>query len=244
MTLAALLIILFFLPGFVFNLAYYDSESIPLNISLTHKAVASLLITMVLHVMGLFILYCAGQAINFNLFLMLLSGVHSDLFNSITNHTIILAVSYLICLYFLAFFAGAILRWSIKKYRLDRYHFFRIDNSWYYLFKGLYWKEGQHDGVKIAATMEIAGVSYLYVGILDNFFLNKEGSIDRLILASASRRLLKNDKNTVAESERFYPIDGHYFVLKYNEIKNLNVEYFDVIKDQGKITIEYVIPKI
>jgi hypothetical protein len=195
---------------------------------------------MVLHAAGLAVLvYCFGEAVNFNLFLMLLSGTPGDIVNSITNSTIVLAVFYLICLYSIAFGIGAVSRWSIKKYRLDRYHFFRIDSPWYYLFKG----EGQADGVKIAATMEIAGNSFLYVGVLENFFINKEGNIDRLVLVSASRRHLKNDKGTLSESERFYPIDGHYFVLKYDEIKNLNVEYFDAIKDQDKITIQYVMPK-
>lgn len=240
MTLSALLIVLFFLPGFIFNLAYYDSESIPLNISLTHRAIASLFITLVLHAAGLAVLvYCLGEAVNFNLFLRLLSGAQGEIVSSITNSTIVLAVLYLIGLYSVAFGIGALLRWSVKKYSLDRYNFFRIDNPWYYLFKG----KGQADGVKIAATMEIAGNSFLYVGVLDHFFLNKEGNIDRLVLVSASRRHLKNDKGSLSESERFYPIDGHYFVLKYAEIKNLNVEYFDAIKDQGKITIQYVTPK-
>jgi hypothetical protein len=70
--------------------------------------------------------------------------------------------------------------------------------------------------------------------------LNKEGNIDRLVLVSASRRMLQNDKGVVEESIRFYPIDGHYFVLKYNEVKNLNIEYFNIIENQNQISIEYV----
>jgi hypothetical protein len=244
MTLAALLIILFSLPGFLFNLAYYNSEITPLSISLTHKAIASLFITAILHTIGFVILiYFLGEEINFNFILILLSGMQNNIISSISNKTIIFSMVYLICLYSIAYVIGALLRWSIKRYKWDRYNFLRIDNAWSDLFKGLDWQDGQPDGVKIAATMEIAGDSYLYVGILDNFFLNKDGNIDRLVLASASRRHLKYDKGTINESERFYPIDGHYFILKYNEIKNLNVEYFNVTKDEEKITIQYVTPK-
>src|SRR3990167_3321062 len=120
MTLAALLIILFFLPGFIFNLAYYNPESIPLNVSLTRKAVVSLFITLILHTVGLAVLiYYLGQTINFNLFLILLSGVQSNNLSSITNNTIILVAFYLVCIYVGAFGIGSLLRWSIKKYSLD-----------------------------------------------------------------------------------------------------------------------------
>ncbi len=244
MTLSALLIILFFLPGFIFNLAYYNSESFPLNISLTHKAIASLFITLILHTAGLTILiYCLGITVNFNLFLILFSGSQADFVSSIANGTIMLVIFYLIFLYFIAFSSGTLLRWGIKKYRLDTYSFLRIDNPWYDLFKGLDWKENTRpDGVKIAATMEIAGNSFLYIGILENFFFNKEGDIDRLVLSATSRRYINNDKGSLNGSERFYPIDGHCFVLKYSEIKNLNVEYLHITQEQqNEMSIQSVI---
>lgn len=240
MTLSALLIILFFLPGFIFNLGYYNSESIPLNFSLSHKTVVSLFVTLILHAIGLTILvYCLNETLHFNYFFMLLSGMGSELVRSLTNHTIAFAITYLIFLYAVALATGIFLRWAVKKYRFDRYPLFRIDSPWYYLFKG----EGQADGVKIAATMEIAGESFLYVGILSGFFIDKEGNLDRLMLISAARRPLKKDKDASSETERFYPLDGHYFILKYAEMKNLNIEYFTAITNQDKITIHYVTPK-
>ena len=246
MTLSALLIVLFFLPGFIFTLAYYDSKGIPLNVSVSYKVIASLLISLLLHAAGFFILiYCLNQAVDFKLILMLLTNTHNSIL-SLTlnaNNVITLSALYLMCIYFVAFSLGALFRWGIKKCKLDRYKFFRIDSPWYYLFKGSDWKGGQPDGVKIAATIEIAGHGYLYWGVLEDFFLNKEGNIDRLVLAYPSRRHFKNDKGILEEAERFYPIGGDYFVLKYNEIKNLNIEYIDVTKKQGKMTLEYVTPK-
>lgn len=240
MTLSALFIILFFLPGFIFNLGYYNSESIPLNFSLSHKTIVSLFITLILHTIGLTILvYCLDEALHFNVLFILFSGMAGDIVRSLTNNTIAFAVLYLIILYAVALLTGIFLRWAVKKFQLDRYHFFRIDSPWYYLFKG----EGQADGVKIAATMEIAGNSFLYVGILAGFFINKEGDLDRLVLISAARRPLERDKDTSSEPTRFYPLDGHYFILKYAEMKNLNVEYFEAVTHQDKITIQYMTPK-
>jgi len=243
MTLSALLIILLLLPGFIFSLAYYNSDTVSLNISLTHKTIASLFITVLLHAIGLFFLVILqGKVIDFDSILLLVSGTQVQAF-SISNHAILDTVRYCMCLYIAAYMGGFSLRWGIKKYNLDRFPIFRIDNPWYYLFKGFNWIDGMPDGVKIAATMEIAGSSYLYVGLLDNFFLDREGNIDRLVLVSASRRTLQNDKGIVEESDRFYPIDGHYFVLKYHEVKNLNIEYFNATKDKNQISIHYVSPK-
>lgn len=71
MTLSALLIILFFLPGFIFNLGYYNSESITLNFSLSHKTVVSLFVTLILHTICLTILvYCLNETLHFNYFFM------------------------------------------------------------------------------------------------------------------------------------------------------------------------------
>lgn len=65
---------------------------------------------------------------------------------------------------------------------------------------------------------------------LEEFFINFDGQLDRVILSAVMHRPLSKDK-LVNESEghdessRFYPIDGDYFVLRYSEAITLNVEY-------------------
>lgn len=79
--------------------------------------------------------------------------------------------------------------------------------------------------------MDFGGQAYLYQGYLERFFLDEEGNIERLVLTSAERRKIQDDKigaEAQGASTRFYPIDGHYFVLKYSEIKNLNVQFIKV----------------
>jgi hypothetical protein len=79
----------------------------------------------------------------------------------------------------------------------------------------------------ISAVMEFAGQGYLYQGYLDSFYFDSKGNIDRLVLTNTARRKIENDKtdSAVSVEDRFYLVDGDYFVLKYAEIKNLNIQF-------------------
>ncbi len=232
----ALLIFLFVLPGLIFNLAFYQADNTPLKyISLTHKTIVCSAITIILHSFWLYLtIHWFHYDININQILILIAGVKDDLFTSIilsiSTAEIFATFIYLISLYIAAYLIGSFFRWGIRRTKLDKLEFFKIDHPWYYLFTGHDWTDGKPDGVRIAAIVEIAKKGYLYVGWLDKFYLNRDGSIDRLILTSAMRREIKKDKPTDADNEkslleRFYPIDGHYFILKYSEVKSLNVQF-------------------
>nr|WP_132459939.1 hypothetical protein [Paraburkholderia sp. BL8N3] len=74
--------------------------------------------------------------------------------------------------------------------------------------------------------------SYLYTGVLDGYEVNEDGQLDRLLLVQAQRRKLESDRQYDEISDqyldaaaRFYPIAGDVFVLRYDEIKTLNVTY-------------------
>ena len=71
---------------------------------------------------------------------------------------------------------------------------------------------------------------------LDDYFLDPDGRLDRLILEQVMRRPLRKDKRPgrpEANGERFYAIDGDYFVLRYAEAITLNVEYIKLAEDAG-----------
>jgi hypothetical protein len=235
---STLLIFLFILPGLFFTLAFYNTDNKPLNyISLTHKAAVSFFITFLSHLFGLFILVqCLKYQINYTAFFTLISGAQNSLYTSaiesIDYNELIHVIVYLLLVYIIAFAIGKLIRWGIRKLKLDkRFDILRLDSPWYYLFTGYDWEEGQPDGVMISACMDFGGQAYLYQGYLERFFLDEEGNIERLVLTSAERRKIEDDKiGTEAQgtSTRFYPIDGHYFVLKYSEIKNLNVQFIKV----------------
>ena len=93
-----------------------------------------------------------------------------------------------------------ILRAQIAKRRLDRAtarfsSIFRFhDAPWYYLLTGADFSEDEKpDLIMISAIVEVAKDAVLYVGILDNFFFDADGNLDRLILQSVARRPLSAD---------------------------------------------------
>ena len=70
----------------------------------------------------------------------------------------------------------------------------------------------------------------LYSGFLDDFYLDEDGVLDRMVLQGVTRRPFDADKVAnfgfdSAPIERFYAVDGDYFVLRYSEAITLNVEY-------------------
>lgn len=137
-----------------------------------------------------------------------------------------------------------IVRNATSKFRLDREDapfssIFRFDAPWYYLLTGADFTEDEEpDFIKISAIVEVAKDAVLYVGVLDDFYFDADGQLDRLILQNVSRRPLASDKPAEKsqngnEEQRFYPIDGDNFVLRYSEAITLNVQYVKLTATQS-----------
>jgi hypothetical protein len=232
---SAILILLLILPGFVFSVAFYNIDHRPINyVPLTHKAVVSLFASCAFHVIWLSMLYSLNHTLSFHPLLTLIAGTqdseYTQAIESISLDNIFGFFKYFISIYLFAFCIGKLARYLIKKMELDRFPFFRLETKWHYLFGGHDWEKGAPDGVIIAATHELAGEGYLYLGLLKDFHLDDEGNLDRLILTSVGRRNIHADKSYPQEGtkERFYPIDGDCLILKYCEIKTLNVQYLKI----------------
>lgn len=124
-------------------------------------------------------------------------------------------------------------RHVITKYRLDRFDarlssLFRFNRApWYYLLSGAdFSKEDVPDLIAISAVVDVAGEPTLFLGYLDDYFVDAEGRLDRLVLEVVQRRPLSADKgNGGDDSQRFYAIDGDSFVVRYDQIITLNVRY-------------------
>lgn len=96
--------------------------------------------------------------------------------------------------------------------------------------------------ISVSAIVEVAGQAYLYHGFLDEYFTDKDGQLDRIVLTATERRRIEQDRaiekpiQSAGENEpdvgpqdvavRFYPITGDYFVLRYSEIITLNIHYY------------------
>lgn len=234
-----LLILLFLLPGFIFTLAFYKTDEPLSYLPLTYKVIFSLSAAFLIHMLFLWLI-SKFTLYNYSVpeMLVLIAGNQSTLFDStiksISSNEIKNIALYLLTIYVISYLLGKFINYTFIQLKLDRFKIFRFDNPWYYLFKGYDLKYINQNGfiiIIISAVIEIAGQGYLYRGELEDFYFDKDGGLDRLVLRNTSRRKIEDDKtephNTPIE-KRFYPIDGIYFVLKYSQVKNLNVQFFEL----------------
>ena len=131
-----------------------------------------------------------------------------------------------------AYLAPLLLRLAIVRWRLDQQNawlspLLRFNQApWYYLLSGAdFPRDKAPDLIAISALVDIAGAPFLFTGLLQNFYLNPEGQLDRVVLSQVMRRPLAADKGSADEAQRFYPVDGDCFVLRYSDAITLNVEY-------------------
>jgi hypothetical protein len=168
--------------------------------------------------------------------------------------------AYFVSLLVFATLGPALLRGAITRWRLDRAGsplspWLRFSKApWYYLLSGAdFSADAVPDVIAVSAVVDVAGQAVLYTGILEDYFVDPEGNLDRLVLQRVMRRPLTADKNTdlsVDEIEatssssssssaergaaaRFYPVDGDYFVLRYAEAITLNIEYIKLAEPSG-----------
>lgn len=153
---------------------------------------------------------------------------------------------YFVSLLFASYGMAKTARILVTKYRLDReggrfHSIFRFHMApWYYLLTGADFAADEvPDFIVVSAIVNVSGKAYLYTGILEEFFVDAEGKLDRVVLQEVMRRPIASDKNAHEAqggeaSSRFYPIDGDYFVLRYSEAITLNVEYVKLIESNGK----------
>ncbi|MDB5774172.1 MAG: hypothetical protein JWP38_305 [Herbaspirillum sp.] len=146
-----------------------------------------------------------------------------------------------------AYLIPAGLRFLITSSRLDRHgalcgRFFRFNKApWYYLLTGAdFTKEEQPDLIYVSAIVNVAGNAVLYRGILDEFFVEPDGKLDRMVLQDVTRRPISADKGVSGSLEadldsRFYGIDGDYFVLRYSEAITLNIQYIKYLPAEDDV---------
>lgn len=235
----SILIILLLLPGFIYTLSLYQSDELPQTTPITNRTVLSLISSIFfLLILPPIFSKLTAYPINYGLLVELISGKNNDaLINDISSTNLFSFGCYIIFTYIISYLLGLTCNNAIKKFKLDaQLPSLRLESPWYYLLKGYHWKIGQPDLVIITAAVEFAGRGYLYNGYLDDYFLDKNGELDRIILTDTRRRSIENDhvpspNNTKTQKsidDRFYPVDGHNFVLKNSNIKSLNIQFIKI----------------
>lgn len=245
--LPALLIFLLLLPGFIFRSRYKRAERSSLDYSPFGQVVTEgVLWALCAHIVWLFLSYLLfSKCVDSAALLTLLTASSKDQSEAIAAvaRDSRWITSYFVTIVFASFTISSAARHLISRFRLDRAScilspLFRFHHApWYYLLTGAdFEEESEPDFIVVSAVVNIAGEGVLYTGVLSEFFANAEGQLDRLILRDVMRRPISKDKEPIhvilkSESEsRFYPIDGDYFVLRYEEAITLNVEYVRLVE--------------
>ena len=243
--LPAIVIFFVLLPGFILRTRLKRVERTSLDFSPFGEVVAEAVVWSVLvHCLWLVLAYViAGQAFQPLVLLKLLSGAVTVQEGAVTAFAASFwwVTSYFVSLLVAAFVFPMALRAIITKYRLDRSasrfsYIFRFHKApWYYLLTGADFAEDEApDMILISAIVEVGKDAMVYVGVLDEFYVDSEGQLDRLVLQNVARRPLSRDKPIACPSDgveaniepaRFYDVDGDSFVLRYSETITLNIQY-------------------
>lgn len=250
LALPALLVFVLLLPGLVFRSRFKRVERTSIDYSPFGEVVTqAMLWAAALHTLWLAGAYVLlDQRLNFQLLLGLMvtsPAMQAEAVQGAAARDGRIA-AYFGSLLAFAYVAPLLLRAAIVHWRLDRSgsrlaRFFRFTGApWYYLLTGADFatQQDEPDLIYATAVVDAAGTAMLYRGVVDDFVVGADGQLDRLVLQNAMRRLLASDRRlpgAVAPrdswrymapgTERFYPIDGDFLVLRYSEMVTLNVEY-------------------
>ncbi|WKB53125.1 hypothetical protein [Eleftheria terrae] len=153
--------------------------------------------------------------------------------------------AYFVSLYLSSWLLPPLARRAVSARRWDRWGtrlgaVLRFNEApWYYLLSGAdFPADAVPDLILVSAVVDIGRESWVYVGVLDDYFMTPAGDLDRLVLQSVRRRRLAADRGEGESddgTERFYPIDGDYLVLRYTESTTLNVKYVRLPPPQAAV---------
>lgn len=240
----ALVLLILLLPGLVFRVAY-------LNVRYSGKSFRSTIVDeTLLAVAPALILQIIGFEVVENIFhrpvslatiyqLIISSGTFSNF--DIIQKSLGLFLLYNLLLGAAAYFLGIGARKLIQYFKIQyKYPIFRFQNDWYHILKGtiLSFQGNAHDAeeidyVWIDVMLESKEGTFIYSGILKDFFLSKDEGLDRIYLSNVRRRRMIDDlvaDDDITETEeldkRYYYMPGDFFIIPYSQIKNLNVVYY------------------
>jgi len=148
------------------------------------------------------------------------------------------------------FLAAYSLRKLVLRHKLyKRFDVLSIYNKWYDILKPK--SDGPEEiSVWLDVVLETRNDTLIYRGFLTDFWLDKDGGIKELHMEDVRRRVLSRDEKnepadhgiqqtstqtgdsafeaeiTEAIDERYYYIPGERFIIKYQDVRNMNITYY------------------
>lgn len=250
-----LVIFLLVLPGVLFRYAYrkgFWRSPVQLGTLPEEISIGILFALMIQMISVAVVRYVIGWKIHFDALLVLLTGwapvgeAQTANYIAAVTRSPFHILLYLLLVNLIFYFAGYGCHKMVRSLKLDlRFDAFRFNNEWYYLFSGEarvfeyatsersfrsvkeILEEEPVDLVYLTCQVEVAGTPWLYYGILSDYLFDKNGNLDLLILQAAQRKKLSevSHQQEGKEAPALQNIRGHYFILRYAEVHNLNIEY-------------------
>lgn len=256
----ALIILFLVLPGAIFRYSYARGSwgwSSPVSFrSISDELAYSAVFAVGLHFFWLLVSAALGYRADFASLVAFLVGNfgangerYGAAVHSIAAHTTSIA-AYFLSLFAISAVSGRVAHQLVRRFQLDlRTQIFRFRNEWHYLLTGeiLSFSEvsiqaREVDGVFLSAVVDHAKDSYLYRGIVEDWSFSDDGQLESVRLTFAHRRRLSDDRPDAtvessgeyrAPDSRYYPIHGDLLLLRYSEMKTVNLDYFSLSEEQG-----------
>ena len=226
------LLLLLYLPGALFLSAYWgklskDRELPVLSSTLTGRAALALIVAFVFHALWLYL----GEQLSSLLdsswhpipkVIMILLAGHDDTqfqkaLNTLTDNLWPMFV-YFSSLFTGSWVSGFVIHQCIRRRKWDKkYRWLRFSNPWHYVLEG----ETQTEvHVFVDMLINVGEEPYLYTGLVEGYWFNKEGDLEMIGLTAVLRRPFFGNEDPIS-------VEGDILYFKYSEIKNMNVIYFD-----------------
>lgn len=255
-TVGALAILFFLIPGLLFRKAFFvlpfDKRFTDAN-NISELGII-LIVSLVIHYIGLCFLEKAfplqykeiQDLFTFFREILLVNGdgqLTKAVFDGVDFEVVMF---FQAALWIIAVIFGLMINSLVRYYRLDRkYRIFRFGNSWYYYFSGeaiefpdIGEDSKQIDYIFVDALVKAEGREILYIGILSEYDLSSNGGLKSFSLKGAKRRFLEDSNESAALtdnrdltaadlSSKYYSIPSNLLVIPYNEnVININFRYF------------------
>lgn len=245
--LPALVAFVVLLPGFIARSRIKFVEQTSLDYSPFGRVVSEAVTwSIVLHFIWIFGTQTfTSNQFKLNIFLGLLSSAPASQTKAIefVSGQPASIAAYFGSLLAFSYLAPSLIRHFITRHRLDRAEsrwarLFRFEDApWYYVLTGADYPPGEEpDFVVVSAIVDVARQPILYRGVLEDFFFDENGQLDRLVLSKVMRRpLIGADKPSGDELDkksmenRFYQIDGDTFIIRYADTITLNIQYVNLV---------------
>ncbi|MBP9689681.1 MAG: hypothetical protein KBE91_08735 [Bacteroidia bacterium] len=246
--LATIAVFILLTPGFLFRRFYYTEEFSKEYFKQSYLDLffSSLLPSAVIHILGYYlIISCSGNSIDVKVLGTVLSGTNdATLINRAFDalyDDVFKIVFYLVVLGIISAISGYMVRKLIRILKLDRkFKLLRFQNDWHYVFTGeildfpkVPGKSEEVDITYIDALVKTDEGTIIYMGLLADYVLSKDGGLDRVYLKNVRRRFLNTlQENIEIETpNKYYELPGEFFVLSYDKIINLHITYYKVSID-------------